>query len=60
MCILMCEFVCPGNKEDGVGPLEFTNHSVGFWEPNSDPLEEQEMSLTTEPSAQFRTLGGFV
>ena len=26
--------------------------SVGYWKPNSGPLEEQQMPLTAEPSIQ--------
>jgi hypothetical protein len=41
-----------GIESLGVGVTDGFEPSYGFWEPNSGPLEEQQMLLTTKPSFQ--------
>lgn len=50
---------CPWRPEKGIGfpgtgVLDGCEPPCGYWEPNSDPMLEQPVILTTEPSHQLQ------
>jgi hypothetical protein len=53
--ILMCVGIlpaclCKGSRSSGTGVTDCCELPCGCWELNLDPLEEQPLPLTTEPS----------
>ena len=50
LCLLICP--CEGDRCPGTGITDSCGLPCGCWELNLDPLEEQPVLLTTEPSLQ--------